>query len=126
MGYIETMANVSVLAHDEPVSGECLAPLQKGLWSVGCTRKGQTAAAAVSIIRGGIVGASRIKKRGRPSIEDTNVPFSPAAPRLRGDRIVPEARAHFNVNEKVVAANSISNLKNWPDTLHDANTQLTL
>ena len=39
----------------------------------------------------------------------------------------PEARAHFNVNEKVVAANSISNLKNWPDTLHDAEgTQLTL
>ena len=91
MGYIETMANVSVLAHDEPVSDECLAPLQKGLRSVGCARKGQTAAAAVSIIRGGIVGASRIKNRGRPSIEDTNVPFSPAAPRLRGDRIVPEA-----------------------------------
>ena len=83
------MANVSVLAHDEPVSGECLAPLQKGLWSVECTRKGQTAAAAVSIIRGGIVGAGRIKNRGRPSIEDANVPFSPAAPRLK--RVAPVA-----------------------------------
>ena len=66
---IETMANVSVLAHEEPVSGECLVPLQKGLWSVGCTRKGHTAAAAVSVIRGGIVGAGRIKKNveDRPS-----------------------------------------------------------
>ena len=35
--------------------------------------------------------------------------------------------ARFNVNEKVVAATSISNLSNWPNTLHDArSTQLIL
>ena len=35
--------------------------------------------------------------------------------------------ARFNVNEKVVAATSIFNLSNWPNTLHDArSTQLIL
>ena len=40
--------------------------------------------------------------------------------------LIQKLGARFNVKEKVVAATSISNLKNWPDTLHDAKgTQLT-
>ena len=41
--------------------------------------------------------------------------------------LIQKLGARFNVNKKVVTATSISNLTNWPDTLHDAKgTQLTL
>ena len=41
--------------------------------------------------------------------------------------LIKKLGARFNVDEKVVAATSLSNLTNWTDTLHDAKgTQLTL